>query len=97
MIEFILNTPLYFVEGCIGVWQWLGVWVPHYSWGEYGSLLKGFAWLIPARIAYGILFPEKVIIKKVQGRVGYFRKRGVKPSKTDHQTAAATIFDVLHH
>jgi hypothetical protein len=96
-MDFILDIPLYFYQGLVSIWQLLGVVVPHYSWHEYGALLKGFAWLIPARIAYGVLFPERVIIKKVRGRVGVFRKSRVKPSKTDHQIASATIFDVLHH
>jgi hypothetical protein len=97
MIEFLLNMPLYFYEGLVYIWWGLGSVIPHYSWHEYGELLKGFAWLIPARVAYGVLFPEKVIIKRLRGRTILTRKRGFKPSKTDHQTAAAAIFETITH
>ena len=76
----------------------MGVYVPHYSWAEYGGLLKGFLWLIPARIAYGVFFPEKVVIKQAKRRVGLYRRSSkVKPSKTDHQLASAAIFNSIHH
>lgn len=91
-----IDWPYYFIQGIIGIWQWAGF-IPHYSWHEYGELAKGFMWLIPLRILYGIAFPEKVIIKRLQGRRVFFRKRGVRPSKTDHQTAAAAIFETLSH
>lgn len=82
--------------GTVGIWQWLGF-IPHYSWHEYGELAKGFCWLIPLRVLYGAIFPERVIIKRIRGRSILLRKRGIKPSKTDHQTASAAIFDVFNH
>lgn len=94
-MEILQETPRLFALGVVFVWQWLGEWVPHYSWAEYGSLLKGFVWLIPARVIYGILFPEKVVVKQFKHRLGIYRKRSVKPSKTDHQSASAALFEVF--
>jgi hypothetical protein len=97
MLDVLLESPRYFYLGLLHTWWLLGEWVPHYSWREYGSLLKSFLWLIPARVAYGVLFPEKVVVKRFKRSVGLVRDAKVKPSKTDHQTAAAAVFESLKH
>lgn len=95
-IDVIYHTPLYVYHFMQTAWIVINH-IPHYSWDDYGKLAKGFVWLIPLRIVYGVVFPERVIIKKVQGRVSLRRKSRVKPSKTDHQVASAVIDSVLHH